>query len=111
MLRFLPLLILPLAGCTTMAEMQSQDPKLTLTSNLTPDQVEGCISRGLSASFGTPNVIRDAGRRVLDYNMDGVSSFASITIIEGEPVTIEGRGNGSVFTSRRRQIIEACAAG
>ena len=96
-----------LSGCATVGDLDKEAAKITYETTKTPAQLEECVSIALS-SAGTPNVIRGDGRRILDFNSDGITMW-TITIYETEPTRAEMRWRGSILSGKWRNRFRDCA--
>lgn len=99
----------PLAACTTMSGVMSKPPIFTDTSAFSTDALEECISKAISP-FAQVAVIRGEGRRTITTGDRGATGMA-VSIVDGNPVTIEGRSAYSSLLSggKWRKRIDACA--
>ena len=94
---------LTLTACSA-SQMMRSEVDYTFTSTKSADALEECISLAMS-SLSTPQTIRGEGRRTLTFGHHPIT-VAAITIIEGQPNTVEVRGDLHENWDRR---ITGCA--
>jgi hypothetical protein len=96
-----------LAGCVTTNSLMKHELTVQLTSDQSPDKLEGCISTAFSGFDGV-STIRDEGRRIITVGHEGATAFA-IEIIYGTPNQVIVR-DAYGLQRKFRDRVSACAA-